>query len=60
MKIENFWENPRMLSMNREAPRAWYIPFQEDCQDPDPLKRQESQRVMLLNGSWNFRYFSRP
>ena len=58
MRVDNFWENPKMVSMNREAPRAWYVPFQEDHPDADPLKRQESQRVKLLNGSWFFKMFS--
>lgn len=57
MRLENFWENPRLVSMNREAPRSWYIPFQESHPDGDPLKRTESQRVMLLNGGWKFRLF---
>ena len=58
MRVENFWENPKMVSMNREAPRAWYVPFQEEHPDADPLKRQESQRVKMLNGSWYFKMFS--
>lgn len=59
MRLENFWENPRLVSLNREAPRAWYIPFQESHPDGDPLKRSESKRVLLLDGGWKFRLFEK-
>ena len=27
MRLENFWENPRLVSMNREAPRSWSVSY---------------------------------
>ena len=41
-----FYENPGKTSENRCAPRSWYIPA------------GVSQK-QLLNGNWNFAYFSR-
>lgn len=57
VRLENFWEHPRMVAMNREAPRSWYVPFQDTHPNPDPLQRQESDRLKLLDGSWYFRLY---
>lgn len=43
--------------MNREAPRSWYVPFEDTHPDPDPLQRQESGKYKLLDGSWYFRLY---
>ena len=41
-----FYENPLKTSENRLAPRSYYIP-------------SGKSEYMLLNGEWNFKYFSR-
>lgn len=41
-----FYENPEKTSENRCAPRCWYIPA-------------GVSRKQLLNGDWNFAFFSR-
>lgn len=41
-----FYENPKKVSENREKQRAYYIPENDGA-------------YTLLNGEWNFKYFSR-
>jgi beta-galactosidase len=53
------WENPAVFQINREAPRAWFVPFQ----DPEKLgetKPTESSLVQSLNGSWRFHLAKNP
>lgn len=49
------WQNPEMLHINREAPRATGIPF---CCEETALNgsRGGSAFYRLLNGSWDFYY----
>jgi beta-galactosidase/beta-glucuronidase len=56
------WENLNILSKNRMSARASFIPFDtyEGCTKSKGLieNRDLSSRFMLLNGNWEFRYFS--
>ena len=51
-------ERPDVLQRNRLAPRAYLIPSAETNQPCRPLSRWESDRVVMLNGEWEFCYFS--
>ncbi|NBD24015.1 glycoside hydrolase family 2 TIM barrel-domain containing protein [Paenibacillus glycinis] len=53
--IERYWENPGLLHVNREAPRAYYIPY-GDAASARRRKRGGSPYYRTLNGSWKFRY----
>ena len=53
--IERYWENPRLLHVNREPARAYYIPY-DDAESARQSKRGKSSRYQTLNGSWKFRY----
>ena len=56
MIIEKFYEDPAVLHVNTQPNRAYYIPFSEP-ERPQVEKREDSDRFMLLSGSWRFRYF---
>jgi len=52
------YENLDRIYENREAPRSHYIPYDslEKALEGDPFK---SSFYQLLNGEWNFKYYSR-
>ncbi|GAA3407660.1 glycoside hydrolase family 2 TIM barrel-domain containing protein [Paenibacillus hodogayensis] len=54
-RIDNYWENPGLLQVNREAPRAHYIPY-ADKASAKAGKRGRSPFYQTLNGTWKFRY----
>ncbi len=51
------WENPAVLSRNKEPPKATFVPF------PDlatALGGQPSPWLLSLNGTWKFNWVRRP
>ena len=46
---------PEIMHFGQNAPHAYFIPF-ERGQDAS-LARSESERLILLNGEWAFRYY---
>lgn len=52
------YEDLRKISINREAPRSYYIPY-ESLEKALIGDRFSSKYYTSLNGIWNFRYFSR-
>ncbi|MEN8226765.1 MAG: glycoside hydrolase family 2 TIM barrel-domain containing protein [Bacteroidota bacterium] len=58
-KVLPDWENQSVYNINREAPRAWFVPFQ----DMDRLMESdlwESSLIQSLNGSWKFHLSQNP
>ena len=55
--LKELLQNPALLAINREADRAFYIPYADE-QTALEGKGQSPYRQML-NGMWNFQYFSR-
>lgn len=53
------WENPRVLHINAEAPRATFVPF-PDAAAALRLGPKESSRYLSLNGPWKFHWSARP
>jgi beta-galactosidase len=53
------WENPHIVEINREKPRAWFVPFNSE---KDALSKdwQKSENVMMLNGAWKFNWVNKP
>ena len=51
-----YHENPDTLHVNTEEKHCYFIPFAKG-QDPF-LSREESERFTLLNGEWEFQYYS--
>jgi beta-galactosidase len=54
MKFE-FHENPEILYLNKEEDKSFYIPRSPICSNAN--EKHESDRVLLLNGEWDFSYF---
>ncbi|WP_248926902.1 glycoside hydrolase family 2 TIM barrel-domain containing protein [Paenibacillus hamazuiensis] len=57
IRVDKYWENPNLLQVNREKPRAYYIPY-ADAASADSRKRSRSPFYRTLNGTWKFRYFA--
>jgi len=53
------WENPSVIGINKEAPRATAYPFETSAlaETGDPL---HSQYYQLLNGRWRFHWVRSP
>ena len=64
MKIERYFEDPSVLHVGTMPNRAYYVPFSnaEDALAHDTpndvfIHRELSDRFMLLNGDWQFKYY---
>ena len=55
----NDWENQAVYGINREAPRAYYVPFQ-DVDKAMESDRWESGLIQSLNGFWKFHLSQNP
>jgi beta-galactosidase len=53
------WENPLVISINKEAPRATFISFQDE-QNAMTGIFESSNYYKLLNGDWKFHWSSSP
>ena len=47
------WENPQIIALNKEQPRATFVPL-------PTLDAPQSDRLICLNGEWKFRFLTRP
>jgi beta-galactosidase len=57
-KVPADWENQHVFGINREAPRAWYIPFGSEPELGGTL--WESGLIRSLNGQWKFHLSQNP
>ncbi|WP_410768548.1 glycoside hydrolase family 2 TIM barrel-domain containing protein [Fontibacillus sp. BL9] len=55
IQIPKYWEDLSVLEKNREAPRAYYIPY-ADAESSRKQKRGSSPYYRTLNGNWKFKY----
>ncbi|MGZ5554228.1 MAG: glycoside hydrolase family 2 TIM barrel-domain containing protein [Candidatus Aminicenantales bacterium] len=53
------WENPAVLHVGTEAPRATFVPF-PDAASALRLGPRESPRYLSLDGPWKFHWSPRP
>ena len=53
--IEKYWENPHVLHIGCEKPRAYFIPYEDELKAHKGL-RGESEFFRSLNGNWKFKY----
>ncbi len=53
------WENPAVFEINRETPRAYYIPFASE-QEVDRDNIWASSLIQSLNGEWMFHLAQNP
>lgn len=54
-----FWRSQERLRQNREADRSSFIPFSGDYSAVS-RRREDSDRVLDLNGKWAFAWFDSP
>ena len=53
------WENPEVFNINKEAPRALFIPFSTD-DEVIADDASQSDFVLSLNGEWKFNVVKKP
>ena len=53
------WENPAVNQINKEAPRAWFVPFASSS-EVDADNKWSSSLLQSLNGDWLFHYSENP
>jgi beta-galactosidase len=53
------WENPKIVGINKENPRASFFPF---LSREEALKnnREQSSNFLSLNGTWKFNFVKKP
>jgi beta-galactosidase len=61
--IKNAHHDPKVTGLGRQAPRAYYIPFDKDVMNRGDLqlinlKRQLSPYYKSLNGAWSFGFMT--
>ncbi len=55
INVEKYWEDPGILHVNREKPRAYYIPYSKEA-EAFSGEREASPFLHSLNGEWSFKY----
>ncbi|RRN77260.1 beta-galactosidase, partial [Pseudoxanthomonas sp. SGD-10] len=53
------WDDPRVTSINRDEARATAYSF-DNIADAITGKREKSNRLMMLNGDWDFKFALKP
>ena len=53
--VEKYWENPAVLHVNCQKPRAYFIPYENEGRAQKGL-RGASKYFKSLNGLWKFKY----
>jgi len=56
---KNDWENPSVIGINKLNPRATMYSFKNES-DALSYDRKNTDRVVLLNGDWNFNFSKNP
>lgn len=55
------WDNPDVIRVNTEPPRASFIPFQDRAQALDNIREpKRSSRYRSLSGEWFFKWSASP
>ena len=55
--VEKYWENPSVLHVNCEKPRAYFVPYENEIKAKMGV-RGASDYFTCLNGVWKFKYHS--
>ncbi len=58
MHLERYHENPEVFHVNTLPDRAYYIPYESE-EAALAQRREDSGRLHLRNGRWDFRYYAR-
>lgn len=57
MIVKNYFEDPKTVSVGTEPYRAYFIPFSDAETALLMDDREASDRFILLNGDWDFKFF---
>ncbi|WP_163193481.1 glycoside hydrolase family 2 TIM barrel-domain containing protein [Clostridium thermarum] len=57
INVPKYYEDLDVMEVNREAPRAYYIPYRSEAAALSK-KRGQSDFYRNLNGTWKFKYYS--
>ena len=55
IQLEKYYENPQVLHIGCEEPRAYFIPFSND--ESADSRRENSAYFTSLCGEWDFRFY---
>ncbi len=58
-QVQNDWENPAVIGINKEQPHVTLYPFDTFEQAVDG-KHDKSQWIQMLNGNWKFNWVKQP
>ncbi|SMO77163.1 beta-galactosidase [Saccharicrinis carchari] len=53
------WENPKVFEINKEAPYAYFIPYENQRDAWDGIS-EKSEFLLSLNGTWKFKLTKDP
>ncbi len=53
------WENPHVISKNKRAPHAFFVPF-KSLEKALKLDHENSEYYQSLNGDWKFKWSKNP
>ncbi len=53
------WENPELVSLNKERPHAWFFSF-ADVESARKVLPENSKYWLSLDGSWSFKWVGNP
>lgn len=53
--LQKYYEDLSVVRVNTMPNRAYYVPSPADCPNED---KADNRRILMLNGKWDFRYFS--
>lgn len=57
MIVPNYFENEKIIGVNTTPYRTYYVPFSNKKAAMMIGKREASDRFILLNGDWDFKFF---
>ncbi|MBE6651378.1 MAG: DUF4981 domain-containing protein [Ruminococcaceae bacterium] len=57
MIVPNYFENAEVIGVNTQPYRAYYVPFSDKNAAMLIGDREASDRFILLNGDWDFKFF---
>ena len=57
--VENDWENPQIIGINKEKPRSTFIIY-DNIDDVVEDQYSNSPYYLLLNGMWKFNWVEKP
>jgi beta-galactosidase len=53
------WQDPKIVSVNREPARAWFIPYPTETL-ADAADLRDNPNYLSLNGTWKFQFLEKP